>query len=82
MKLSHRIRAYMLKREANALLRRASRPHKQSEHMIGRSRWALTPDALVGAVVAIALLVVFNLVLTEPVPADQVAPAQVVANQK
>jgi hypothetical protein len=82
MKFSHRIRAYMLKREANALLRRASRPHKQSGHMIGRSRRALNPDALVGVAVAIALLVAFNLVLTEPVPADRTAPAQVVANQK
>ena len=81
MKLSHRIPTYMLKRQANALLRRASRPHKQSAHMIGRSRLSIGPEALVSAVVAIALIVVFNLILTEQVSADPVAPAQV-ANQK
>jgi hypothetical protein len=81
MKTSHWIRAHMIDRKANALLRRASRPHKQSAHMIGRSRLSIGPEALVSAVVAIALFVVFNLIFTEQLSADPVAPAQV-ANQK
>lgn len=81
MKLSHHIRAYMLKCQANALLRRASRPHKQSAHMIGRTKFATGPEALVSAAVAAALVAVFSLVLTEPVPPDFPAPVQV-ANQK
>jgi hypothetical protein len=81
MKLSHRIRAYMLKRQANALLRPASRPHKQSAHMIGRTKFAAGPEALVSAAVAAALVAVVSLVLTEPVSPDFSAPVQV-ANQK
>lgn len=81
MKLSHHIRAYILKRQADALLRRARRPHKQSEHMIGRSKLATGPEALVSAAVGIALLVVFGLVVTEPVAPDLAAPAQLVSQK-
>lgn len=35
MKRSHRLRAWLLNRQASALLRKARRPHKQSAHMIG-----------------------------------------------
>jgi hypothetical protein len=62
MKLSYRIRAYMLKREADALLRRARRPHKQSVHMIGPSSWTLNPETVVLAAVALAAFVLINFV--------------------
>jgi hypothetical protein len=81
MKLSHHIRVYMLKRQANALLRRASRPHKQSAHMIGRTSRAYGADALVGLVVAVAFAVAVNIVRNELVSPDMPAPVQV-ANQK
>ncbi len=81
MKLSHHIRAYMLKRQANALLRRASRPHKQSVHMIGRAHIPTGPEVLVSFAVGLAFWAVCYLVATEPVPPDVPAPVQV-ANQK
>lgn len=78
---SHRMRDYLLKHQAGTLLRRASRPHKQSEHMIGRSKWVSGPEALVSAAVGIALLVAFSLVVTEQVSPDLAAPAKL-ASQK
>ena len=81
MKLSHHIRNYMLNRKADALLRRARRPHKQSEHMIGRSKFATGPEALVSAAVGIALLAALTLVATEPVAPELAAPAQLVSQK-
>jgi hypothetical protein len=56
MKLSHRIRAHLLKRK------RDRRLHKQSAHMIGRSSWSINPETIVLAAIAFAAVVLIKFV--------------------
>jgi hypothetical protein len=70
VKLSHKIRAHLLKREADALLKRAARPYQPSIHLVSRVP-EQKPDHRFKAryaVLALAALLLVVVVNLEPEP--------------